>query len=171
MTGTPSNDGGIGTKPCQFRATAAGTRWDGGVALHEDEIEVGLPLVRALVDRALPDLAGRPLRPLQASLSGRTMTCRNTTRDQLRARAVAALRRLGRTVLDHPLGVCNRVGEHGRSTEEEVREILRQAVRSDEGAPVRLGTAIAELFRDAGVDADLPEIRGHPVRAADFADE
>ncbi len=52
-----------------------------------------------------------------------------------------------------------------------MREILRQAVRSDEGAPVRLGTAIAELFRDAGVDADLPEIRGHPVRAADFADE
>jgi aminoglycoside phosphotransferase (APT) family kinase protein len=34
------------------------------VTLHEDEIEVDLPLVRALVDRALPDLAGRPLRRL-----------------------------------------------------------------------------------------------------------
>ncbi|MDA8075859.1 MAG: toxin-antitoxin system [Actinomycetota bacterium] len=64
-----------------------------------------------------------------------------------------------------------RARAHGRSTEEEVREILRHAVRSDEGAPVRLGTAIAKLFRDAGVDADLPEIRGHPVRAADFDDE
>jgi len=63
-----------------------------------------------------------------------------------------------------------RAKAHGRSTEEEVREILRQAVRSDKGAPVRLGTAIAELFRDAGVDADLPEIRGHPVRGTDFDD-
>lgn len=64
-----------------------------------------------------------------------------------------------------------RAKAHGRSTEEEVREILRQAVRSAESAPVRLGTAIAELFRDAGVDADIAEIRGHPVRAADFGDE
>lgn len=64
-----------------------------------------------------------------------------------------------------------RARAHGRSTEAEVREILRRAVRSDEGAPVRLGTSIAKLFRYAGVDADVPEIRGHPVRAADFQDE
>lgn len=35
--------------------------------LHEDEIEIGLPLARALVDAALPHLAGRPLRPVDAS--------------------------------------------------------------------------------------------------------
>ncbi|MDE3206802.1 MAG: aminoglycoside phosphotransferase family protein [Acidobacteriota bacterium] len=36
-------------------------------ALHDDEIEIGLPLVRRLVDATLPHLAGRPLRPLGAS--------------------------------------------------------------------------------------------------------
>jgi len=41
--------------------------------LHEDEIEIDLPLVRALVDRALPDLAGRPLRPLDASGSSNAL--------------------------------------------------------------------------------------------------
>ena len=64
-----------------------------------------------------------------------------------------------------------RARAHGHSTEEEVREILRRAVQSDQGVPVRLGSAIAERFRDAGVDADLLEIRGHPVRGADFDDE
>lgn len=64
-----------------------------------------------------------------------------------------------------------RARAHGRSTEEEVREILRQAARSEEGSPVRLGSAIAARFREVGVDADLPEIRGHPVRGADFEDE
>lgn len=60
---------------------------------------------------------------------------------------------------------------HGRSTEEEVREILRQAVRPEQGAPVRLGSAIAARFREAGVDADVRELRCHSVRAADFDDE
>jgi aminoglycoside phosphotransferase (APT) family kinase protein len=45
----------------------------GSVALHEDEIEIDLPLVRALVDRALPDLAGRPLRALHASGSSNAL--------------------------------------------------------------------------------------------------
>ena len=37
------------------------------MTLHEDEIAIDLTLVRALVDRELPDLAGRALRPLEAS--------------------------------------------------------------------------------------------------------
>lgn len=45
----------------------------GSVALHEDEIEIDLPLVRALVDRALPNLAGRPLRALHASGSSNAL--------------------------------------------------------------------------------------------------
>lgn len=52
---------------------AAGARWDRRVALHEDEIEINLPLVRALLDRALPDLAGRPLRALHASGSSNAL--------------------------------------------------------------------------------------------------
>lgn len=63
-----------------------------------------------------------------------------------------------------------RAKAHGHSTEEEVREILRQAVRSNQGAPVRLGSAIAELFRGVGVDADFPELRGHPARGADLGE-
>ncbi|MBA3233317.1 MAG: phosphotransferase [Propionibacteriales bacterium] len=35
--------------------------------LHDDEIAIDLALVRALVDRALPDCAGLPLHPLSAS--------------------------------------------------------------------------------------------------------
>ncbi len=53
--------------------TAARARWGSGVTLHEDEIEIDLPLVRALVDRALPDLAGRLLRPLDASGSSNAL--------------------------------------------------------------------------------------------------
>ncbi|MBA3907744.1 MAG: aminoglycoside phosphotransferase family protein [Pseudonocardiales bacterium] len=35
--------------------------------MHKDDIDIDLALVRALVDRARPDLAGLPLRPLEAS--------------------------------------------------------------------------------------------------------
>ena len=45
----------------------------GSVVLHADEIEMDLPLVRALVDRALPDHAGRPLRALHASGSSNAL--------------------------------------------------------------------------------------------------
>ncbi|PZS32320.1 MAG: phosphotransferase [Pseudonocardiales bacterium] len=43
------------------------------MTLHEDEIEIDLPLVRALVDRAVPELAGRRLRPLDASGSSNAL--------------------------------------------------------------------------------------------------
>jgi len=36
------------------------------VTLHEDDLDLGLDLVRALVDATLPDLAALPLRPLEA---------------------------------------------------------------------------------------------------------
>jgi len=43
------------------------------VTLHEDEIEIDLPLVRGLVDGAFPNLAGHPLRPLDASGSSNAL--------------------------------------------------------------------------------------------------
>jgi len=46
--------------------TAASGCWCSGVMLHEDEIAIDLPLVRALVDRALPEFASHRLRPLDA---------------------------------------------------------------------------------------------------------
>jgi plasmid stability protein len=61
-----------------------------------------------------------------------------------------------------------RARRHGRSTEEEVRDILRHAVR-DEGAPkLGLGSRIAARFAGHGVDLDLAELRGQPPRAAEL---
>jgi plasmid stability protein len=81
---------------------------------------------------------------------------------------------------------------HGRSTEDEVREILRNAVTSETDAPVGLGTQLAEIFQDArksevdnrpglgtrlaarfrgiGLNEEIPELRGYPVQPADFED-
>jgi plasmid stability protein len=61
-----------------------------------------------------------------------------------------------------------RARRHGRSTEEEVRDILRHAVR-DEGAPKPgLGSRIAARFAGHGVDLDLADLRGQPPRAAEL---
>jgi aminoglycoside phosphotransferase (APT) family kinase protein len=53
--------------------TAVQRCWGSGVSLHGDEIRIDLPLVRGLVDRALPDLAGHPLRRLDASGSSNVL--------------------------------------------------------------------------------------------------
>jgi plasmid stability protein len=61
-----------------------------------------------------------------------------------------------------------RAKAHDRSTEEEVREILRAAVHSAQPAPVKLGTAIADRFRGHGLREDITELRGHPVQPVRF---
>ena len=48
-----------------------------------------------------------------------------------------------------------RARRHGRSTEEEVRSILRQAVLADERSDVPLGTRLAGRFAGAGLTAEL----------------
>ena len=61
-----------------------------------------------------------------------------------------------------------RAQRHGRSTEEEVRDILRSAVRED-GAPLApLGTRLRDRFARIGLDDDIPELRGQPATAAEF---
>jgi len=61
-----------------------------------------------------------------------------------------------------------RAKEHGRSTEEEVREILRNAVRDQDRAPAALGSRIAARFAgEIGLDEDLVELPGQ-VRPARF---
>ena len=65
-------------------------------------------------------------------------------------------------------GLQRRARVHGRSMEEEAREILRDAVRSDRGAPVRLGTAIASRFKGIGINCGAVELRDYPVRVADL---
>jgi len=57
--------------------------------------------------------------------------------------------------------------QHG-STEEEVREILRNAVRNVDDPPGRLGSRIASRFKGEGLTEDIPELRGQPVQPAQF---
>ena len=63
-----------------------------------------------------------------------------------------------------------RARQHGRSTEEEVREILRNAVAEGTGSSENLGTRIAARFAGIGLDEDIPELRGYPVHSADFTE-
>lgn len=59
-----------------------------------------------------------------------------------------------------------RAARHGSSMEEEVRQILRNAVKDENQPAARLGSRIAARFAGAGLTDDLPELRGQAVRAA-----
>jgi plasmid stability protein len=59
-----------------------------------------------------------------------------------------------------------RARQHGRSTEEEVREILRSAVGSEGEPPQALGSALARLFRGLGTRDDFEELRGEELKPA-----
>lgn len=61
-----------------------------------------------------------------------------------------------------------RAKRYGRSMEEEVRHILRNAVKEGNQPAPRLGSRIAARFARIGLAAELPELRGQPVRSADF---
>ena len=63
-----------------------------------------------------------------------------------------------------------RAARHGISMEEEIREILRNAVRQEQTSPSRLGSRIAARFRGQGLDMDLPELKGTEARAAAFGE-
>lgn len=58
-----------------------------------------------------------------------------------------------------------RAARHGRSMEEEIRDILRGAVAGDDVAPP-LGTQIARLFAGIGLEAEIPERRGARAQPA-----
>jgi plasmid stability protein len=61
-----------------------------------------------------------------------------------------------------------RARRHGRSTEEEIREILRNAVREEGSARAPLGSRLAARFARIGLEQDIPELRGQEARPADF---
>jgi plasmid stability protein len=61
-----------------------------------------------------------------------------------------------------------RARRNGRSMEEEIRDILRSAAIEHPLATGGLGTEIAGLFTKVGIEADIPELRGHKVTPADF---
>jgi len=62
----------------------------------------------------------------------------------------------------------NRARRHGRSTEAEVRDILRNAVREEAGVRRPLGSRIRARFAGIGLDDELPELRGETARPATF---
>jgi plasmid stability protein len=60
-----------------------------------------------------------------------------------------------------------RAAKHGRSMEEEVRDILRSAAKED-GPSEGLGTAIAKRFKGIGLTEDIPELRGFTIEPPNF---
>jgi plasmid stability protein len=60
-----------------------------------------------------------------------------------------------------------RAARHGRSMEDEVRHILRNALREDR-RPAALGSRIARRFAKVGLTEELPELRGESPRPATF---
>ena len=61
-----------------------------------------------------------------------------------------------------------RAKRHGRSMEEEIRDILRSAANESERGTPGLGTQIASLFAGKGVNFEVEELHGHAVRPVSF---
>jgi antitoxin FitA len=61
-----------------------------------------------------------------------------------------------------------RAKRRGRSMEEEVRDILRNAAKEEDTPVGGLGTEIASLFTKVGLDTDILELRGHEIKPASF---
>ena len=65
------------------------------------------------------------------------------------------------------LQLQRRAKRNGRSMEDEVRHILREA--GNEKAPERkLGSEIVALFKGQGLSFEIPELRGESARPARF---
>ena len=62
----------------------------------------------------------------------------------------------------------HRARRNGRSMEEEVRDILRSAVHDEADPAGGLGTEISGLFAKTGLDAEIPELRGHEIKPPSF---
>lgn len=59
-----------------------------------------------------------------------------------------------------------RAERRGRSMEEEVRDILRNAVKEENRPVPKLGSRIAARFAKTGLEKDLPELHGQAPRPA-----
>jgi len=61
-----------------------------------------------------------------------------------------------------------RAVQHKRSMEEEIRHILRNAVKEQNQPVTKLGSRIAGRFARTGLTTELPELRGQSPRSAQF---
>ena len=64
--------------------------------------------------------------------------------------------------------LTRRARRHGRSTEEEVRDILRNSVKDEDEAREPLGSRLAARFAGIGLDEEITELRGEAARPAAF---
>jgi len=79
------------------------------------------------------------------------------------------LRRVARNLEESvKLRLQRRAQHHGRSLEEEVRNILRKAAGEDEERSVGLGTKLASVMQGSEIKLEVEELRGNPVEAASF---
>jgi antitoxin FitA len=62
-----------------------------------------------------------------------------------------------------------RAARHGHSMEEEIRHILRDAVKEQNQHVASLGSRIAARFAKVGLTAELPELRGQVPHTAKFS--
>jgi plasmid stability protein len=75
------------------------------------------------------------------------------------------VRNIENTVKDR---LRRRAKRHGRSMEEEVRDILRNAVHDEEARAEGLGTEIVRLFSRAGLESEIGELRGRRIKTPSF---
>jgi antitoxin FitA len=61
-----------------------------------------------------------------------------------------------------------RANRRGRSMEEEVRDILRNAVKAEEHAGAPLGSRLRDRFARVGLDQDIVQLRGQKAKPAVF---
>jgi antitoxin FitA len=61
-----------------------------------------------------------------------------------------------------------RARRHGGSTEEEVRDILRNAVKEEKSSKAGLGTRLAARLSHFRLKEDIPQLRGQKPRPAKF---
>lgn len=78
------------------------------------------------------------------------------------ATAAITIRKLEETVKNQ---LRVQAAEHGRSMEEEAREILKNALNPSVGQPVDLGASVRRRFAALG-GVDLPETPREPIRRA-----
>jgi plasmid stability protein len=80
---------------------------------------------------------------------------------------------LARNLADEvKLKLERRAKRHGRSMEEEMREILRDAAKKEVRSRKGLGSEIAALFRRSGLAAgeEIAEFHGTKIQPVDFAE-
>ena len=65
-------------------------------------------------------------------------------------------------------GLRRRASQHGKSVEEEVRDILRNAVKAGGTRQAGLGSELKRVFQGIGIKKDIPELKGTSPKTADF---